>query len=350
MTRRLVVRLDNVGDVVLAGPAVRAVAHAGDPVVFLAGPSGAAAAALLPGVAGVLRFDAPWVPFDPRPLDQRSIDELVADVRSLAIDEAIVLTSFHQSPLPIALLLRLAGVRRIAATCVDYPGALLDLRHPYDETLHEVEQALSLCAAAGFDLPEGDDGHLALDLPQASPSPCDEPYVVVHVGASVPARGLPIEAAAAAVAGLVDAGFRVLLTGSASERALADRIASGAAATSVADLCGATTLPELAAVIAGAVAVVCGNTSAAHIAAAVGTPVVEAFAPVVPAHRWRPWRVPHVLLGTLDISCAGCRARTCPIPGQPCLAPFTADNVLNAVAELCGSGAIAAVPSRVVAS
>jgi ADP-heptose:LPS heptosyltransferase len=346
----MVVRLDNVGDVILAGPAVRAVAHAGDPVVFLAGPSGAAAAELLPGVSDVIVFDAPWVPFQPSPLVPGAIDDLVASVRSRMVEEAVVLTSFHQSPLPIALVLRLAGVATISATCVDYPGALLDLRHPYDEALHEVEQALSLCSAAGFDLPEGDDGRLAINLPAASLPFSEEPYVVVHVGASVPARGLPIERTARAVARLADAGLRVLLTGSASERALAEQVGSGAPPASIAVLCGATTLHELASVIAGAAAVVCGNTSVAHIAAAVGTPVVEAFAPVVPAHRWRPWRVPHVLLGTLDIGCAGCRARTCPVAGQPCLAPFTADNVLDAVARVCRPGAIAPAPSRMVAS
>ena len=93
-------------------------------------------------------------------------------------------------------------------------------------------------------------------------------------------------------------------------------------------------LVGFARLLAGADAVVCGNSLPAHLAAAVGTPVVEAFAPVVPARRWHPWRVPHVLLGVQHIECGGCRARTCPVPGQPCLRPFTADAVVAAVAEL----------------
>src|SRR3712207_7032811 len=47
---------------------------------------------------------------------------------ALAVDEALVLTSFHQSALPVALLLRLAGVPTIAAYSDDYPGSLLDVR------------------------------------------------------------------------------------------------------------------------------------------------------------------------------------------------------------------------------
>lgn len=45
----LVVRLDSAGDVLLAGPGVRAVAARADRVVLLAGPRGRDAAALLPG-------------------------------------------------------------------------------------------------------------------------------------------------------------------------------------------------------------------------------------------------------------------------------------------------------------
>ena len=75
-------------------------------------------------------------------------------------------------------------------------------------------------------------------------------------------------------------------------------------------------------------------------------PVVEAFAPVVPAHRWRPWGVPHVLLGNLDIGCAGCRARECPVPGQPCLKPFTAAAVVDAVEFLVHASVQLAEPTR----
>ena len=339
MTRNMVARLDNTGDVVLAGPAVRAVAASGEPVVFLAGPRGADAARLLPGVAEVIVFDAPWVSFEPSAVDSDAIAALVDRVRRHSIDEAIILTSFHQSPLPLALLLRLAGVRRIAATCVDYPGSLLDIRHSYDDSLHEVEQSLSLCAAAGHHLPIGDEGRLELDFGTTRPREHERPYVVVHPGASVPARALPVQPTTRAVQQLAAAGYHVVVTGSAAESELGQRVARAAPREDVTIRCGTTELAELAMLVAGAQAVVCGNTSVAHLAAAVGTPVIEAFAPVVPAHRWRPWRVPHILLGILNIDCAGCRARVCPIAGQPCLAPFTPAEVVNAVTRLSAAPA-----------
>lgn len=330
--RVLVARLDNVGDVLLAGPAVRAVAASGAEVTFLAGPSGAAAAHMLPGVADVMSWAAPWVP-DPAPsLEPAAVDHLIHSVRERAFDEALVLTSFHQSPLPLALLLRMAGVGRIAATSVDYPGSLLDARVAYDNGLHEVEQQLAVAAALGYRLASGDDGRLAV-LRHPAPVPrTPGAYVVVHPGASVPARALPVDLTIATVRALIGRGGTVVITGSADDREVTASIA--AAAPGAMDLAGTTDLAGLSEVIGAADALVVGNTGPAHIAAAVGTPVVSVFAPTVAPHRWSPWRVPHRLLGQLDIACAGCRARRCPFEGQPCVGDLTPDLVTAAVDSL----------------
>ena len=45
-----------------------------------------------------------------RPVDRTAVDAMVDVVSAMRIDEAFIFTSFHQSPLPLALLLRLAGV------------------------------------------------------------------------------------------------------------------------------------------------------------------------------------------------------------------------------------------------
>ncbi|MBV8950183.1 MAG: glycosyltransferase family 9 protein, partial [Actinobacteria bacterium] len=55
MTRRvLVVRADSLGDVLVTGPAVRAVAAGGTNVTMLCSPTGAPAARILPGLDGVV--------------------------------------------------------------------------------------------------------------------------------------------------------------------------------------------------------------------------------------------------------------------------------------------------------
>jgi ADP-heptose:LPS heptosyltransferase len=325
----LVARLDNAGDVLLQGPLVRAVAAGADRVVFLAGPAGAEAAALLPGVDEVWTWPCPWILGDPPPVDAEDLAGLVQRVRALAPDAAVVSTSFHQSPLPLALLLRTAGVPRISATSVDYPGSLLDVRHTADDDLPEPERALSLARAAGFSLPPGDDGRLAVRRP-LPPVEHRPGYVVLHPGASVPARAWPAGHCREAVAALADAGHRVLVTGGPAERELTAFVAGSRGV----DLGGATTLAGMAALLDRAAAVVVGNTGPAHLAAAVGTPVVSLFSPVVPAERWAPYGVPTVLLGDQSAACRGTRARECPVPGHPCLASVSPADVVAAVEKV----------------
>ena len=323
----LIARVDNEGDVLLAGPAVRAVAAGAGRVTLLCGPRGSQAAALLPGVDEILVRRAEWIDPEPQPVDRAALDAFVDDLAARAFDEAIVLTSFHQSPLPLALLLRMAGVPRIAATSVDYPGSLLDVRHRISDDVHEVERSLSLVAALGYALPDGDDRALRVRRP--GEAPLGRGYVVVHPGASVPARAWAPERHAALVDALVAEGRRVAVTGGPGERELTARVAGAAGI----DLGGRTDLAGLADVLAGAECVVVGKTSPAHLAAAVGTPVVSLYAPTVPAVRWRPWQVPHELLH-VDVPCAGCRARECPVPGHPCLGGVDIEEVVAAVGRL----------------
>jgi ADP-heptose:LPS heptosyltransferase len=378
MSRVLVARPDSDGDVLLAGPAVRAVAAAAS-VVLLVGPRGRQAAELLPGVAETIVWRAPWIDPSPDPVDVSDVDGLVATLRFLRLDAAVVLTSFHQSALPLALLLRLAGVRHVTAVSEDYPGSLLDVRHRVEGDLPEAERGLSTVEAAGFPRPAGDDGRLRVrrPLPPVEHLTGPGPYVVVHPGASVPARAASPHRCAAAVGALADAGHRVLVTGGPAETALTAAVAGagtdlgtgsgtgsgtdlglgpgkgsgtdlglgsgtgsgtdlglGSGTGSGTDLGGRTSFAELAAVLAGAAAVVVGNTGPAHLAAAVGTPVVSLFAPVVPAARWAPYGVPSVLLGDQDAPCRLTRATRCPVPGHPCLDSITPQDVVAAVDKL----------------
>ncbi|MEV8593069.1 glycosyltransferase family 9 protein [Streptomyces sp. NPDC052012] len=327
--KALVARLDSFGDVLLAGPAVRAVAARAETVTLLCGPHGAPAARLLPGVDDVLVWDAPWVGFQPPPVRREGVDTVVGAIAATDADTALVLTSFHQSPLPTALLLRLAGVRFVAADSEDYPGSLLDVRHHRAPHAHEAEAALDLAGAAGF--PPVDDGRLRVLPPPPTEELTGPPgYVVLHPGASVPARAWSPERCAQAVRELAADGRRVVVTGGPGERDLTAYVAGHHAL----DLGGRTGAAELAGVLAGAACVVTGNTGPAHLAAAVGTPVVSLFAPVVPAERWRPYGVPCVLLGDQQAPCADTRARTCPVPGHPCLDGVTAHDVVAAVDKL----------------
>ncbi|HEY2301134.1 MAG TPA: glycosyltransferase family 9 protein [Acidimicrobiales bacterium] len=334
MTARvLVARLDSDGDVLLAGPALRAVAASGAKVTLLCSSRGAQAAHLLPGIDAIEVFDAPWILADAPPIRRLEIIGLIDDLAALAIDQALILTSFHQSALPLALILRLAGVRTVAANSVDYPGSLLDVRNLPADDLHEVERNLSVAGRLGFELAPDDDGRLAVKDDAPNPlSPDGRDYVVVHPGARAPARAWTPEANTGAVHALARVGWRVVVTGGPAERQLGAVVSDAGRVAE--NLAGETDLPQLAAILRDAAAVVVGNTGPAHLAAAVGTPVVSLFAPTVPAVRWRPWMVANVILGQQDIGCAGCRATVCPIPGHPCISHVTAADVVQAVASV----------------
>jgi ADP-heptose:LPS heptosyltransferase len=350
VTRRvLVARLDSAGDVLLAGPAVRAISRGGGTergtgtgaetekteVLMLCGPQGKAAAELLPGVSHVYSWACPWIVDPAPPVTTEHLAPLLSFLGTANVDEAVILTSFHQSPLPLAMLLRLAGVPRITGASVDFAGSLLDVRlkpgEDFPEDQPEAERALGIAEAAGFGLGEEDDGGLRVSgIPDVSELVGEEPFVAVHPGAAVPARTWPAEHHAAAVELLAAEGYRVLVTGGPGETELTAKVA-GTAGT---DLGGKTDLRTLAGVLGKASVVVCGNTGPAHLAAAVGTPVVSLFSPVVPAIRWAPYGVPVELLGDQNAACRNTRARECPVPGHPCLTSVTPDDVLQAVRRL----------------
>jgi ADP-heptose:LPS heptosyltransferase len=331
--RTLAVRLDSDGDVLLTGPAIRALARTG-PVDLLVSPAGEAAGRLLPGVRKVLVFDAPWSGYRPPAVDAAAVHALVETLRGNEYQRAVIFTSFHQSPLPMALLVRLAGVPFVAATSEDYPGSLLDVRHRRDPG-HEVEAALDLARAAGAGrtADRDDDTRLALrrPLPDVTRLLPAGPFVVLHPSASVPARSLDVGHAAELVGALAASGRQVVVTGGPEDRAVTAAVAGADGL----DLGGRTTFAELAAVLDAADCLVAGNTGPAHLAAAVGTPVVSLFSPVVPADRWAPYGVPVRLLGDQLAACRGTRARECPVPGHPCLTTVQPDDVVAAVDSLC---------------
>ena len=339
MRKVLVARLDSVGDVLLAGPAIRAIAAGrdGEPseVVLLAGPQGAPAGRRLPGVSEVLVWACPWISDPAPPLTEAATADLYGLLTASGAEEAVLLTSFHQSPLPLALLLRLHGFRRIVGASVDFAGQLLDVRlrpgEDFPEDQPEAVRALTIARAAGYRLPPGDSGALAVQSgPDVSDLVGQAPYVVVHPGAAVPSRAWPVQNATETVQLLTEAGLRVLVTGGPGERELTAQVAGSAGQ----DLGGRTDVAALSTVLRGASVTITGNTGPAHLSAAVGTPVVSLFSPVVPAVRWAPYAVPVELLGDQHAPCRDTRARSCPVPGHPCLSSITPEEVARACFRL----------------
>ena len=354
--RLLVVRLDNLGDVLLATPAIRAVGSAIPEahIALLASPVGAQAGRLNDDIDEVIVYEAPWVdPWQQLPHDPAREQAMIERLGEGRFDAAIIFTSFRQSPLPAAYLCYLAGIPLRLAASNYAPGSLLTTRHRHAEpSMHEVERGLDLVGAVGIPPAET---RLVLDLPAESRRNAQRrrmalagtpgrdpgrPLVVVHPGCSMPARAYPAERYVEVIDTLA-AGLNatVALTGVEAERELTARITtelSPAARARTHDLAGDLAFADVCALIAEADLAVTNNTGPMHVAAATGTPVVALFALTNPPEQWRPWQVPHLLLNH-DVPCRICYSRVCPYD-QQCISTVSATEVVAAAREL-GIGA-----------
>lgn len=317
LRRVLVVRLDNLGDVVMATPALRALRAAlssGARLDLLASPGGATLAPLLADVDEVHAVTAVWQDAEGRlPLDPAR--ELALVDRLRGYDAVVALTSFAQSPWPVAYAAYLAGVPVRLGTSKEFGGSLLThwLPAPPDGQ-HQTDRALALLAAAG--VPE-QGRHLAVQVPQEArdlaravrrAADLPERYAVLAPGASCPSRRWAPERFAAVAR---DLGMPVAVVGTERERALVEAVTG----PGVVGLAGLLDVPALAALLQDAQVALTNNSGGMHLADAVGTPVVVLFAGTEDESQFAPRSVPARLL-RVPTPCAPCRAFVCPYAHQ----------------------------------
>ena len=103
------------------------------------------------------------------------------------------------------------------------------------------------------------------------------------------------------------------------------------------NFCGATTLPDLAAVIGESDLFVTVDTGATHVAATTGTPMVVMYGCTHP-DRWHPAsRVARVLTSNEPCCPCTCRAEECPSAPRPdCLWHVTPERVLQECVDVLG--------------
>ena len=135
-------------------------------------------------------------------------------------------------------------------------------------------------------------------------------FIQLHPGSRWLFKCWTPERYAALVERLAAGGRRIAITGAPDERErrLVDAILaslSPAARASVADLTGAMSLRELAALTRRALLFVGVDSAPMHIAAAVATPVVALFGPSGEI-EWGPWQVPHRIVASAEHRCRPC--------------------------------------------
>jgi ADP-heptose:LPS heptosyltransferase len=360
----LLIRLDNLGDVLVTTPAFHAVRRAlpEAELTLLASPVGAQVGRLNPDLASVIVYEAPWMdPWCELPQDSARERAMIETLRGREFDAAIIFTSFRQSSLPAAYLAYLADIPLRLAASIDGPGSLLTTRHKHTEQMmHEVERGLDLVGAIGI---PPTDNRLVLNVPDEAASRAarllaelrdrtGQLVVAVHPGCTMPARTYPWEMYAEVGDLLVERlDARVVLTGTGDERELTEHVA-GRMRHDARNLAGELSFPEFSGLIQAADLTITNNTGPMHVSAAVGTPVVALFALTNPPEQWGPWMVPHRQLYH-DVPCRICYSRICPYQHE-CLRLVTPEIVLNEVAGLLRELSVPlpdrhASPSKVVA-
>jgi ADP-heptose:LPS heptosyltransferase len=323
----LVVRLDNTGDVIMLGPALRAIKQALPEarLTLLASPAGSAAAPLLPWIDEVIVWRSVWqdigasIPFDP----DRELG-LIQTLAERRFDAALIFTSFSQTPHVPAYVCYLAGIPLRAGESKEFGGGTLttELRGACDE-MHQTERNLRLVEQLGFPIQERrlavainrDDREAAEVLLVDIGFDPDRPFLLIHPGASAAARRYPAEHFGEVSRILRRRGWPVLLTGVEREAAIVAEASTRA--PGIPCLVGQTTLAQYAALIERAALVICGNTLPLHLADAVGTPLVVLYSGTDYEEQWRPRFVAAELLRR-PTDCHPCYRFDCPI-GLPCL-------------------------------
>jgi ADP-heptose:LPS heptosyltransferase len=262
----LVLRASGLGDLLTAVPAIRAIqAHWPDRRLILAIPAWLERLALEAGLADAVA---------------RTPNLGAPVIRGL---EGNVAFDLHGcGPQSHRWLLGSEPRDLIAFRHHDVPASAAGPRWQSGHVEHERERWCRLLRRFGF---EADPDRVAIQPP---PDPLSgRPRTVVHPGAKDGARRWPDARWSTVVRGLLDRGLQPVITGSASERSLAERIAERAGAEPGSVLAGQVDVSGLAGLVAGAELVCCGDTGVAHLANAFARPSIVLFGPTAPA-EWGP--------------------------------------------------------------
>jgi lipopolysaccharide heptosyltransferase II len=231
-----------------------------------------------------------------------------------------------------AWLLRPALAHRHAPRSVHLAQEYLDLLRPWLEATPEQ-------FSAGL---EPAPGWVEAHRPAAAP-PAGS-YAVLAPGAEYgPAKMWPAEHYRALAATLDAAGWAVVVAGLAKDRAQGDAILAGSRAG--ANLCGATDLPGLTALLAGARLLVSNDSGAMHLGAALGLPQLALFGSTNPT--WTAPLNPRAEVLYRAEPCSPCYARECPLGHLRCLRELRPEPVAERALALLAQGGPAPGPAGI---
>ena len=163
----------------------------------------------------------------------------------------------------------------------------------------------------------------------------EEGSVALMPGAEYgPAKRWPLRNFTDLAARLERFGVAVRVLGSEKERALGDAIVTSAGQSRARNLCGETTLAEVAHLLSAATVAVTNDSGLMHMAAAVRTHVVALFGSSSPSLT--PPLADAKQVFFLDLDCSPCFQRVCPLDHFRCMRGISVDAVCSAVVTALG--------------
>ncbi|MCG2578739.1 glycosyltransferase family 9 protein [Dechloromonas sp. XY25] len=333
MSERIVLfRALQLGDLLCAVPAMRAIRHARPAahITLIGLPWAADFATRLPYINDFMEFPGfPGLP-ERRP-DLASLEIFLAEAQSRRFDLAI---QMHGSGILTNQLISLLGARRCAGFYLpDQPCPNPQTFLPWPDELPEIRRLLALTEHLG--MPSRGE---ALELPilpaeaatfaalRAMLPIGERGYACIHPGARLASRRWLPERFALVADALAAVGLGIVLTGTADEAPLLAAIRQNMRQPAI-DLAGHTTLGTLAALVAAADLVVCNDTGMSHVAAAVGTPSVV-ICSGADDRRWRPLDGERHRVLAHPVPCRPCAYDECPT-GHACARGVSVEDVVR---------------------
>jgi len=317
--RILIVRLDQLGDIVMALPVFSSLKKS-FPNAELHALTTTAGGELL-REAGVvddcLIWDCPW--FDQSRNSRTSILEMRRTIRKGRYDCVLEL----RGDLRLIALLRCSGVRNLVGYNATGGGFLLDVGPEWDPNLHAIDKNIKLVEAIG--------GFAASRRPslRAGAGTRKKGFrLAIHPGAGTAAKRWPVGKFVEVINRLSsDARLNIELIGSDQVVGKTlDRLLQGPVSNQI----GKTTLLELIDCLRSADGLLTNDSGPAHLAAALDKPVWILWSGTAASRIWAP-RGDKVVLFEHEVSCSPCALPNCPVEGHPCLTKIEVESVLRSI-------------------
>lgn len=292
----LIVRLDNLGDVIMTSPVFKIIKEqTGAKITLLTSSQAASIGPLLDAVDDIIISDMPWLK-NTSPFTNRFtlFEKTVKKIKNKKFDSCFIFSVYSQSILSTALIPWLAEIPMVAGYSRENPYQLLTHwvieKEPFEIIRHQLERDLFFLQQLGFDT---DKAHLPeLKKPVNNPiniafTEPSKPYLVLHPGVSEEKREYPAPLWQELIDLLLaESQYDLILTGDIKDAVKFDCL-SQRSRDRIQNRMGKSDIHNLCRIINGAAGMVSVNTGPAHIAMCYDTPIIVLYAETNPQHA--PW-------------------------------------------------------------